>query len=282
MSTSIFPYVGGKTRLQQIVSDNLEIAREKFQLRGVLSVCGGSAAELLCLRPGWDWILYNEIDQGVAAIFAALSTEATTKEMIRLAKQRPYTYEDYQENQKLWKQGYPGFSLAEKAAYAYTLVMQSYRGILGNCAIMKVTDENRVDYEEKKCDFYNRLDKLPEYCPIFADWTVTSGNCFSVLEQCKSRQDCIAYIDPPYVEDVCKTPCPYLHGWSNQTHEKLVDLLLETDMNLKIMLSGYDNQIYTRLERAGWRKERLDTIDVPTSHTDGESRQADEYAWFNY
>ncbi len=153
MSTSIFPYVGGKTRLQQIVSDNLEIAREKFQLRGVLSVCGGSAVELLCLRPGWDWILYNEIDQGVAAIFAALSTESTTKEMIRLAKQRPYTYEDYQENQKLWKQGYPGFSLAEKAAYAYTLVMQSYRGILGNCAIMKVTDENCLDYEEKSVTF---------------------------------------------------------------------------------------------------------------------------------
>ena len=125
MSISIFPYVGGKTRLQQIVSDNLEMARNKFQLRGVLSVCGGSAAELLSLKTNWDWILYNEIDPGIAAIFAALSTQATAKDMINLVRQRPYTYEDYQENQRLWQQGYPGLSLVEKAAYAYTLVMQS-------------------------------------------------------------------------------------------------------------------------------------------------------------
>lgn len=282
MYTSIFPYAGGKTRLKGVISNTLEIAKDKFHLTGVLSVCGGSAKELLALEKNWDWILYNEMDSGVAAIFYALSTEATAKKMIELAKKSPYTYEDYQENKNLWEQGYPGLSLVEKAARTYTLIMQSYRGILGRCLFTKITEENRLDYEKKRQEFYNKLEQLTDCREKISDWTITSGSCFSILEQCKARKDCIAYIDPPYVQESCKSSSMYLHGWTKETHEALVDLLLQPEMQLKIMLSGYDNSIYTRLKRSGWRKELLDTIDVPTSHNSGISSQADEYAWFNY
>jgi len=58
------------------------------------------------------------------------------------------------------------------------------------------------------------------------------------------------YVDPPYVPSARKDPNLYQHEVDEEYHERLVDLLLQ--VKGKVMLSGYPNPIYERLERAGW------------------------------
>lgn len=69
------------------------------------------------------------------------------------------------------------------------------------------------------------------------------------------------YMDPPYVPSV-RRGGEYAHEMSTDDHTKLVDMLLE--ITGKVVLSGYQNELYTRLEDHGWRR-----VDIPVKlHAD--------------
>lgn len=65
------------------------------------------------------------------------------------------------------------------------------------------------------------------------------------------------YLDPPYISTTRKAPNVYKHEMSIEDHQDLIDILL----NIKghAVLSGYNNEIYTPLEKAGWYRQDFDT-----------------------
>lgn len=69
--------------------------------------------------------------------------------------------------------------------------------------------------------------------------------------------DTFFYLDPPYVHSTRHTLGTYELEMSNSDHEELVQILLK--MSGKALLSGYVNQLYAPLEKAGWGR-----IDFPT------------------
>jgi DNA adenine methylase len=75
------------------------------------------------------------------------------------------------------------------------------------------------------------------------------------------------YIDPPYVMNTRKRG-KYKHELTDNYHEKLIDLLLK--IKGRVMLSGYNNELYTVLEKEGWK--RFDKVTV--SHAAGRTRSS--------
>jgi DNA adenine methylase len=69
----------------------------------------------------------------------------------------------------------------------------------------------------------------------------------------------------------------YAHSWTNEDHVALVDKLLTT--NMKVALSGYDNDIYASLVNNGWKKIFLKNVHVSSS---ANGRRNDEYLWPNF
>jgi len=94
----------------------------------------------------------------------------------------------------------------------------------------------------------------------------------NVFVECKDWKEVIKqydsditlnYCDPPYVNDTRKSKDDYENEMTNEQHEELVDTLLS--LKSKVILSGYANPIYEKLEHQGWRR-----IDIET------------YCWVNY
>lgn len=71
--------------------------------------------------------------------------------------------------------------------------------------------------------------------------------------------DVVLYVDPPYPEDVrsCKKPIYKFELTAAAEHDELCSLLLA--IPCKVILSGYDNDLYNDRLR-GWRKETIPTV----------------------
>lgn len=68
-------------------------------------------------------------------------------------------------------------------------------------------------------------------------------------------EDVFVYCDPPYLHGTRKGYL-YKHEMSNQEHVELLNILIEHPG--KILLSGYDNELYNEILK-GWKKVQKDT-----------------------
>lgn len=83
--------------------------------------------------------------------------------------------------------------------------------------------------------------------------------------------DVFIYADPPYLHDTRKNYL-YKHEMSDTDHKELLKLL--TIHQGKVLLSGYDNDLYNKM-LGGWNKVQKDTI------AEG-GRRRTETLWMNY
>jgi DNA adenine methylase len=67
--------------------------------------------------------------------------------------------------------------------------------------------------------------------------------------------DTVFYVDPPYVGETRKTRAVYQHECDDEHHRRLVDHLLK--IKGQAVVSGYDNQLYRPLLKAGWTHRRF-------------------------
>ena len=67
--------------------------------------------------------------------------------------------------------------------------------------------------------------------------------------------DVFMYVDPPYLHGTRKNYL-YKHEMEDEEHEQLLEVLLRHPG--KIILSGYDNELYNSM-LSGWRKESIST-----------------------
>jgi DNA adenine methylase len=84
--------------------------------------------------------------------------------------------------------------------------------------------------------------------------------------------DTLIYLDPPYMHETRKFTKHYRNEMSDFDHEQLLQLLLKSKS--KIILSGYDNELYNKTLK-GWKK-----ITKQTTCENSDSRT--EVLWLNY
>jgi DNA adenine methylase len=97
------------------------------------------------------------------------------------------------------------------------------------------------------------------------------------------------YVDPPYVLGTRKGG-EYAHELEDEAHVQLVEVLLS--VKGKVMLSGYPNDIYRRLEEAGWVQYDKETASHAAGRVRGSGLQGSgtararvprvESLWVNY
>jgi DNA adenine methylase len=95
-------------------------------------------------------------------------------------------------------------------------------------------------------------------------------------------EDVVVYLDPPYVLDTrSNSKGIYAYEMSNEEHEELVDICLR--LKSKVILSGYKNKIYERLEEHGWvRLDREVALSTPAMSICKKRPKRVESVWVNY
>ena len=96
-------------------------------------------------------------------------------------------------------------------------------------------------------------------------------DAFCLIERYNTPEDLI-YIDPPYVRSSRKSGALYTHELTDEEHKRLLELIVKS--RAKIIISGYDNELYKKA-LDGWETDS--TMSQTTS-----SKMACEKIWMNY
>ena len=212
--------------------------------------------------------IINDIDERIYALFKVLSDEELFSkflEKIWFLGAHEKIYEEFL--QELENES----DLVGKAVKFFYVVNLSFSGGLGWSFIGDLRGSKGKVCESMKKRLlwiHKRLKGVWVYC---RDWK-------DVVEK-HDGENVLMYLDPPYIGEERTTEDVYSYEMSEEDHEELVDVLLK--LKAKVILSGYKNKIYERLEKNGWlrldRKVRLRC----SAGQSGETERT-ESLWLNF
>lgn len=279
---SVISYIGGKHALIKNIVPIIEFAAEAYGLTSYFELCGGGCRMLLNLPVTlFEHRNYNDLDLGLCKLFSCLGDRDDTYSLIAILEElgcsetvflRAKHAREFEA--RMLKRGYADYELDRVTAAAYVFILASQ----SRAADMDKYDKARMVDSARLRSYFNRVRQLDRFYPTLKDLEITHGDCRELLSLHRGRSDAFAYIDPPYAPESMQLTDHYGdRSWSNADHESLVDELLVT--NMKVALSGYDNQSYVRLVEAGWQRLYLKNVHVSSAAI---GRRKDEWLWLNF
>lgn len=265
---SVISRLGGKKQLLKNIIPILEQCQYDYDIKTFIDLCGGSGKVTLNIdKELFDNVIFNEIDKGICALFECLKDKEKTK--VIMGDLERLDYSEYVFNTALQKlEDIEHLNVIDAAVYTYIVAKQSWTANM----------ERYNKSGEYKGSYIDNIYELDGFYDDLINVEISNKDCRVLL---KEHQECIfdlIYIDPPYVPDTMAHKETYGKlSWKDKDHEELVNLLLKT--KAKIVLSGYDNNIYTRLVENGWTKIFLKTVHVSSS---GTGRKKGEFIWVNF
>jgi len=237
-----------------------------------VEVFGGGASLLFAKIPSKIEV-YNDINSGLVNLFRVIRDPDKFKEMHRRAYLTPYSREEHK-----WAVEHCDDGNDVDRAYAwYIMARQCFAGNIRTWGLNVSTSDS---FAKNINTYLNSLKRLPQIHQRLFLVQIENNDFRRILKTYDSKNT-FFYVDPPYVLSTRKGGKAYDHEMTDKDHQELIDLLL--DVKGKVMLSGYENDIYKRLDNK-WNRivhEAYCTSSAPKQT--GNKRQArTEIIWMNY
>lgn len=263
MKTKIIGYFGGKggglsTIIKSFIPKDYRIYVEPY---------GGSASILFQQTAPIE--IYNDIYDNVYSLFKVLSNKELFLEFKDKIDITPYSEKLNKEFKLNLKR--TDISLLDRAYYYFYVNRTSVNGV-GGFSINTIVRRN---ISKSTSDYLSAVDGLEEYNKRLSNVVVVNRNAIEIIKK-YDREETFIYLDPPYVHST-RTSARYACDMEDDEHIELLNTILECKS--KILISGYDNDLYNILADNGWNKY---SFDVKT--TDGKNRPKTktETLWYNY
>jgi len=235
---------------------------------------GGGASLLMAKIPS-ELETYNDIDSRLVNFFRVLRDPELFGRFYQMAVWTPTSREEF----NLCKDNLESDDLVIAAHRFYVVARQSFGGFFGRSWTTTVTQPNYRN---------SILHHLPAMHERLIDVQVEHADWRRILKR-YDGPDYFAYCDPPYVSST-RGAGQYTHELSDDDHQDLVDRLLT--YKGKVILSGYPNDIYKRLESNGWARRDFKTVSYAVARTKAfdnkgsgkvmEKHSRIEALWLNY
>lgn len=250
--TGPIQWVGGKGNLRErilplIPYDTLYV--EPF----------GGAGTILFGREPSEIEIYNDIDGRLVNLFRELQDKDTFEKLKYRLDNTLYSLEEHKLAMQI---------LADKDSSshdrAWAFFVGQNQGFGG-----KPSDKSwgrRFTYNSAQ-GWFNRLSNLEWWHERMKNIAVENRDALVVLDYW-NRDDAVIYCDPPYVPAVRKSNSNNFYDSEPDAdyHESLVDKFLNCKGS--IVVSGYPNEIYKKLEDNGWERKDFDTVIFLTGRTE--------------
>jgi len=212
-----------------------------------LEVFGGSAA-LLFAKESVGAEVYNDIDGDLVNLFRVLRDHFD--EFYRKVALTPYSREEYMFCSQTYKECEDPI---ERARRFFTAIRQGFNGNpeAGWRYSLKIKKRGLL---ASVSSWLSALEDLPYAYMRLIHVQIENLHWRECMEKYNDWEWAgFFYLDPPYLPDTRRETKVYKFEMSRKDHEELVEWLL-TKSKTKVMLSGYDNDLYFELEKAGWKK----------------------------
>ena len=274
---SPFPWFGGKAHMRNkllpLIPEH-KIYVEPF---------GGAASLLLSKEPS-SVEVYNDLDSGLVNFFRVLRDRRKFNRLQFLAYLTPYSREEFEWAAATWAECN---NPVDRAHRWFTVARAAFGGRFGNSWGFTVTASCR-GMAAAVSRYLGSVDGLPSIHLRLMRVQIEHRDALFIINTYDTKET-FFYLDPPYVPST-RRGGEYQHELTEDDHRKLVNRLLR--VKGKVMLSGYRNPIYAKLEKKGWKRidwpvvcsaagsTRLTRIQGPGSATAMQSRV--ESVWLNY
>jgi DNA adenine methylase len=254
---SIIKYYGGKHYIAKYL---LEII-PKHNLYIEPFFGGGN---MFFSKPPSKMEIINDLSDNIFSLYKVIADENKYKQLQHRLELTPYHAkfrDDYKQklNEKL--------TIEDRAFYYLYVNRTSFNGV-GGFSCTKLVRNNMI---RSVSDYLSLIPHLEEIHNRLRNAVVENKDALELIQKYDDN-DVFFYLDPPYIQSTRRSNQKYMIEMSDEDHERMINLILKS--KAKIMLSGYDNEIYNNLVENGWNRLELES---PNSCSD-----ATEYVWINY
>lgn len=269
---SAFSWYGGKTYHLDWLLPLINSIPHKTYIESF----GGSGAVLLNKNPS-EIEIYNDVHGGVVNFFKTLRYKG--KELIDLINLTPYSREEFAEACEY--DDTQNISDLEKARLFFVKARQVRSGLATTAT------PGRWSYSKKDSrrgialpvsQWLTAIDGLQNLVNRLKTIQIENLDALDVIAR-YDIENCLHYIDPPYLMSVRTGGVSYSHEYEEQQHLQLLNLLLT--LKGKVVLSGYINNMYSSVLK-GWKETRRKSSYANTTLHNGEKQLRQEVVWTNF
>lgn len=216
---------------------------------------GGGASLLFAKEPA-GFEVYNDIDSRLVNLFRVLRDKEKFERFYMLVCLTPYSREEFAACRNALD--FPSEDDVENAYRMYVSARMAFSGQISRCTNSwshTVTEISR-NMSGAVSRWLSAIELLPEIHARLMRVQIEHLPALECIEKYGAMWDynnSFIYLDPPYIQSARRSG-GYDFEMTDKDHKELIDYLIEHQDRNKFMLSGYDNKIYQRLERKGWRK----------------------------
>lgn len=212
---------------------------------------GGGSLTLACPRTN-KMEFYNDLGENIHSLYKVIADKelfSQLKDRLDLTLYSERTREECKE--RLKEKDLP---IVDRAFCYFYVNRSSFNGT--GAFTLKTAVRRKMS--KHVSDYLSTIDLLPEIHDRLSSVCICNKDIFELLEKFNAP-NVFMYLDPPYVPSTRVALNCYEHEMSVDDHVRFAEMLAKS--NAKILLSGYDNEIYRNaLEPKFKRRETVSPL----------------------
>lgn len=213
--------------------------------------------------------IYNDLDKNVYSLYKVLSDPELFRQFKDKCDLALYNEDLRKEFKDLLKTD--NLSLIDRAFYFFYVNRTSHNGVGGFSKNTWI----RRNMSKAISDFLSSIDRLPELHNRLSKVIVTNSDGVELIKK-YNTPNVFLYCDPPY-EQSTRTSTRYNIDMDRQGHIDFLDAVIES--KAKILISGYDCDLYNKLTENGFEKIQFEVKTITGNFT---PKTKVETLWKNY
>ena len=214
--------------------------------------------------------IYNDLYENVYALYKVIADKELFPKFKEMADTYPYSEQFRAEFREDLKN--PNLSLLDRAFRFFYVNRSSHNGIGGMSVNMVV----RRNMAKSVSDYLSVVDNLEEYHQRMSHMVIMHRDAVDLMDRYKDYEGVFMYCDPPY-EWSTRGETRYAVDMDADGQQRFIDACLRS--NAKLLISGYDCELYDQLTDAGFKKIQFDVNTVSGTR---EKKTKVETLWKNY
>lgn len=238
MQRPLIRYYGSKYRLAPFIISNFP------EHKVYIEPFGGSAGVLLRKPPSWHEV-YNDLDGELYNLFTVLKNPSTAAKLKARLSATPYAKVVYEASYQ---------PTSEPVEQAWQFIVRSHLGFSASSCLRKtgfISTSKKATYMPIKT-WPNVPNQIDWYTERLQSVAIDNRDALQLI-QAHDSEHALFYIDPPYLQATryYNRKKIYRYEYTPEEHTQMLHLV--NNLSGKVVISGYDNELYNDL-LIGWKK----------------------------